>query len=115
LQLTPPPVKDVVLSAAVGAFVSDQHPSLDVDVLVNGHLLARWSFANGQNVGERQIIIPLNIAKESALRADFRMYDPKSPAELGLSTDGRKLGLGLYTLRLFEVDSSQLSCAETHL
>ena len=109
-RLTPPPVKDVVLSVMVSAFVSDHHPSLDVDVFVNGHILARWSFANGQNVGERQIIIPLNIAKEPTLRVDFRMYDPKSPAELGLSTDGRELGLSMYTLRMFEVDSSALKC-----
>jgi hypothetical protein len=110
LQLTPPPVKAVVLSATVGAFVSDQHPSLDVDVFVNGCILASWSFANGQNVGERQIIIPLNIAKEPTLRVVFRMYDSKSPAELGLSTDGRKLGLSMYTLRMFEVGSSTLKC-----
>ena len=114
-QLTPPPVKEVVLSATVGAFVSDQHPSLDVDVLVNGHILTRWSFTNGQNVGERQIIIPLNIAKESTLRVDFHIYDPKSPAELGLSTDGRKLGLSMYTLRLFEVGSPLLQCGGTYL
>jgi hypothetical protein len=107
-RLTPPPVKAVVLSAMVGAFVSDHHPNLDVDVFVNGHILAHWSFANGQNVGERQIIVPLHIAQEPTLRVDFRMYDPNSPAELGLSTDGRKLGLSMYTLRMFEVGSSIL-------
>jgi 2-polyprenyl-3-methyl-5-hydroxy-6-metoxy-1,4-benzoquinol methylase len=114
-QLTPPPVKAVVFSTTVGAFVSDQHPSLDVDVFVNGHIMARWSFTNSQNVGERQIIIPLNIAKAPTLRVEFRMYDPKSPAELGLSTDGRKLGLSMYTLRMFEVGSATLACGEMRL
>jgi hypothetical protein len=50
----------------------------------------------------RVITIPKSLIQENMglLIIELRIKDPKSPAELGLDTDSRRLGLGLISLRL---------------
>jgi hypothetical protein len=40
------------------------------------------------------------LAKQRTLWIEFIDHDPKSPADLGYSTDSRKLGLAIETLNL---------------
>jgi hypothetical protein len=64
---------------------------------VNGALAAEWQFAN---LHPRVLALPIPAAADAGadLRVAFRIRHPMSPLELGLSLDGRKLGIMLRRL-----------------
>src|SRR5262249_60892982 len=91
------------LLADAGALVSNRHLRQEVDLLVNGVLVARWSFRfQEKSVDERRAVIPADVARRgNPMRVTFRIHDPTSPAHVGLSDDPRLLGLSMRRLRIF--------------
>jgi hypothetical protein len=61
-----------------------------------GEMLFDQSRPSGQFVFE----VPDDALRAGTLRVDFAIADPKSPKELGLSTDTRTIGFGLISLKL---------------
>jgi len=102
-----PPSGDVELSAIVQAYVIEEHPELDVEVIVNGEQVDQWEFVYGESAGGgRKAVVPADlVAKQNPLEIVFKIPDAKSPAELGVSSDGRVLGLGMHELRLDNISS----------
>ncbi|MBD1869717.1 hypothetical protein H6F95_20925 [Cyanobacteria bacterium FACHB-471] len=108
MQVDGSPASNAVeLSAIARAFVNEEHPKLDVEVIVNGEEVGQWEFVYGESAdGERKAVIPADlVAKQNPLEIVFKMPNAKSPAELGISSDGRVLGLGIYELRLDNVSN----------
>jgi hypothetical protein len=101
LKLSAPPKRDLNLCIGGHAFVNDKHPNQEIDVLLNEHLLKTLKY-NSSSKAARMVRIPrsLTLEKEGCLLIQFRFKDAKSPAELGLSGDGRILGLHLEWMQL---------------
>jgi hypothetical protein len=104
LKLLDTPDRDMALSIEGQAFLTEKHPVQDIEVLVNQHPVEtlRYTFPSG--IDMRVITIPKSLVKEKKglLIIKFKIKDPKSSAELGLSTDDRLLGLAVVSLRLDE-------------
>jgi hypothetical protein len=96
------PTQDMALSIEGQAFLTDKHPVQDIEVFVNHHPveMLRYTFPSG--IDTRVITIPQSLIQEKKglLIIEFKIKNPKSPAELGLNTDARLLGLGLVSLRM---------------
>jgi hypothetical protein len=91
------PTKDVVIRLTVGAFAPRGFVRT-FDVLANGRRVAAWTFAVG-GPAEKTIRLSLPSPKRHFI-IQFRSNAPKSPFELGVSGDRRKLGLYLSSLRI---------------
>jgi len=93
---------DLMLSVQARAFVVPQYPRQDIDVLVNGRQAGTFSFDSFDLV-ERSLRVPADLmAGSEVLEMTFISKSARSPAELGLSADSRRLGIGIanVTLRL---------------
>jgi hypothetical protein len=102
LPLAEVPQDDTLLLADTGAFLSKGHPQQDVDLLVNGVLVAQWTFRLQDRVDERRAVIPAAVGRrENPMQLTFRIHNPTSPARVGLSGDTRRLGLSMQRLRIF--------------
>ena len=68
------------------AFIADNRPSQEVDILVNGHFVDALKYDQKFNSGVRVVKIPKTIAmeKNGQLLINFNVKNPKSPAELGI-------------------------------
>jgi hypothetical protein len=103
----PKPLGRLLLRANVSAFIGEWHPRAQVDIYANGNFLANWRFdvdhMEEAHRAWREAIIPPDIVSEGHIRVQFRIQDPASPWELGLSPDGRSLGVMLHEL-VIEVD-----------
>lgn len=80
-------------------FLPAARPTQQIDVLVNGTICAQWRFESGDRGQPRSLPCPL----PEDLRAEqvwitFRIADPRSPLECGVSDDRRTLGLGLIDM-----------------
>lgn len=96
------PKKDLELLIGSQAFLAPNHPTQEVEIIVNGEKVGTLKYSLEFNGGVRKITIPkaLVLKDKGDLFIQFRIKNPKSPAELGLSADSRKLGIGLMTLEL---------------
>ena len=91
----------LALAFRVQPCVAASHPTMDVDVLANGRLVAQWSFAfAAANETERRIVIEDGPMHEDLMRLEFRIAHPFSPARAGLSSDHRELGLMFEEARI---------------
>ena len=98
------PPHGVELIGDVRRVVSPLQRAADVGVFVNGVAVARWLFTTAAPAGERRAAIPAVLVRAHApLRIVFRAAAARSPAELGLSADGRHLGIGLSRLSISAV------------
>jgi hypothetical protein len=95
---------DAVLKVTSIPFVTPRNPILCVDVLVNGVQVDQWTFDRGDEFQERSAPVPRDVVcAATPIQIVFRFHNVKSPAEvLPPSTDPRKLGLGVRSLRLSE-------------
>jgi hypothetical protein len=103
LETDQPVDSDLVFSSLVGAFVSEKQRELSAQVLVNGVRIDEWRFVYGRGAAYQTLktTIPrslFNKARPCAI--EFRLSRATSPAELGLSPDPRKLGLGFIRAEL---------------
>jgi len=102
LCLSSLPKNDLELLIEGHAFLTDKHPFQEVDILVNGHHVATLKYDQQSNEGLRVVKLPkpLALGKNGQLLIRFNFKNPKSPIELGLSSDARRLGLGIVSLEL---------------
>jgi hypothetical protein len=108
MKIDAPVSGELELAAEVMAYVSERHPSQDVEVLVNDRKIGLWNFTL-ENTGilEKRLDIPAGlIGSTSEIKITFRPLDPVSPKSLGVSRDPRHLGLGIRTLRLVKASAS---------
>jgi hypothetical protein len=91
---------DINLLIEGHAFINEKHPSLDVDVYLKDHYLTTLKYTLAENKSTKSIKIPkkLIIDSKQLLPIRFNYRGPKSPEELGVSTDSRRLGLGLLSV-----------------
>jgi hypothetical protein len=99
MKLDSRPNSAVIMTAAVLAFCPAQRPTLAAEVLVNGSSMAWWHFIEPGHLEERRIVIPKEMVGDM-LHVLFRIRLPRAPADMGISTDTRALGIGLVQLRL---------------
>jgi hypothetical protein len=103
LETDEPADSDLVFSSLVGAFVSEKQRELSAQVLVNGVRIDEWRFVYGRGAAyqTRKMTIPRSVFnKARPCTIVFRLSRATSPAELGLSGDPRKLGLGFVRAEL---------------
>ena len=83
------------------AFVHARHPRLDIVCRVEGHDVAAWSCTTAAPGGIQRLTIPATlVAADGTIELEFSISEPRSPAELGVNSDHRLLGIGVETLRL---------------
>jgi glycosyltransferase involved in cell wall biosynthesis len=81
------------------AFVHEKHPRLDIACKCEGQDVAAWSCTIAAPGGIQCLTIPADIVSESrAIDLEFSISEPRSPAELGASSDVRQLGIGIESL-----------------
>lgn len=107
IPLNPENNQDLILSVLATAFVNEVHREQNIDVVVNGKLLKRWSFRYGQPGSDRTVEIPsalLNGTPE--LRITFKILNALSPKSLNLWNDSRELGIELIKIKVFAKTSN---------
>ena len=103
LETDQPADSDLVFSSLVGAFVSEKQRELSAQVLVNGVRIDEWTFVYGRGTAyqTRKLTIARSVFnKARPCTIVFHLSRATSPAELGLSRDPRKLGLGFIRAEL---------------
>jgi len=100
------PKNDFELLIEGHAFLAREHPSQEIDLLVNKQYVATLKYDQQSNGGARAVTIPKRLVMENngQLLLKFSFKNPKSPAELGLSDDGRRLGIGIVSIELKPTD-----------
>jgi hypothetical protein len=98
------PASDLLLQARVGAYVNAKNPDAQATVLVNGVPSGAWEFHYKPDAAPYEMK-ELRLSREALDAAvppviTFRVTEARSPLELGLSGDPRKLGLAVYEIRL---------------
>lgn len=98
LELREPAMHGVVIDLVVMPFTPDRHPTIQVDATVNGRPVELRTY-DRENMGvPQQWLIELPKLSGTLIWLDLNMRSPVSPRELGMSEDGRRLGLGLVSL-----------------
>jgi hypothetical protein len=105
LQLPSRPASGLVLDFDAHAFTPPQRPGFKETLTVSGDMVAEWDIQAAEPLIRRRVLIPSRLVASSLVRLEFRDFDPRSPAELGLSVDARKLGLAVHTARLSLADN----------
>ena len=101
LALESPATGTLKLTATVAAFVIPQHSKQAVDILVNGNPVGRWEFRFGEQMAERQVVIPHSVANGARqLLITFLLPDAVVPAALKLNSDTRMLGITVPQIRV---------------
>jgi hypothetical protein len=100
LPLAAAPTGDLLLSIEATAFAPPQRKRFDDTLMVNGSIVAQWPITNWEPSIQKQVRLPAALIRSSVVRIEFINHDPRSPADLGISADTRKIGLSLQTLRL---------------
>lgn len=78
--------------------------ALDVTCLAEGERLLSWTCSPASWRGVQRIAIPSHlVSSHGVCNLAFEVAEPQSPAELGLSPDTRRLGIGLESMQLAEV------------
>ena len=100
LPLTRVPSGPVDVALEAHAFIRPDHPELRVSVSCEDTVVAEWIIRT-PDVATRSASIPQRLtADHGALVLTLNIEAPKSPQELGESSDSRRLGLGVRRLRL---------------
>ena len=92
----------------VHAFVHPDRPAIEADVVVNGTPLDTWDFGveDGGTATTKVVVVqPQVLAGDGALWIEFRIHGARSPEELHISSDTRKLGIGLRSVVMRAIDS----------
>ncbi|MFZ0592709.1 MAG: hypothetical protein WAM39_19780 [Bryobacteraceae bacterium] len=103
MNLPAVPTTDFRLTLTAKAFTPPQRPNFEETLRVNNKQFVSWRVTDPEI--EEQVRLPRDLVRSGLLKIEFLNSDPRSPAEIGLSTDVRKLGLAVETLKLEPVDS----------
>lgn len=79
------------ISMNVTPFVTKSH-KIDVEVYIEDVLYEIWKFDSDFSETKNMFVKPSNVT-DDVISLKFSIKTPKSPAELGLNSDVRKLGL----------------------
>lgn len=90
----------LIIAMSFHAFVAKEHPSVQINIVINGVKADSICFAYGQDYQNWIYRLPVSEITNGMLHIIFSINNPISPLELGLSTDERKLGIGLRNIRL---------------
>ena len=100
-EVHPIPSRPVELVLACRAFVSDSNPQLQAACRVGNGAPQQLAFSREAFAGLRRLLLdPAAIAADGTLTISLSLSDPRSPADLGLSSDARPLGIGLERIWL---------------
>jgi hypothetical protein len=89
------------LSFGIRAPLAEQHPKVEVDVVVNEHRLAHLTLDLDHPTTSTTLSIPPEaLAGKHGIEIDFVVDRTGVPAELGLAPDLREIGIGLGELAL---------------
>jgi hypothetical protein len=100
LLLSNPPDYDTELLIDANAFLAKKHREFQVEVSVNQFKLGTLKYDEQSKSGVRILRIPKTVInKDGKILIRFDFKNPKSPAELGVSEDIRRLGLGLVAIQ----------------
>jgi hypothetical protein len=92
---------DSELVLAVSAFVTPDHPNLEVEVSAFDEHLAHRVFHHGEALRLFHIPFPTTAgAQARRMLFELRLSDPARPLDLGLGEDTRRLGVRLEWLRV---------------
>ncbi len=95
------PAAAYTLTLQLVAFVPEQSPRRSVQLEINGSPAATWDFMGPRNSYRETVTVPANLLKQGEpLRLRFVTSDPASPKELKISTDDRKIAVGLTSVVL---------------
>ena len=95
------PGVDLICELEAEGFVAEAHPRLTVGVFANDRRVATLRFRHGMRAEIHRFTIPcVTIAARRLLCLCFDIRHPCSPARLGLSDDGRLLGLLVQRVKL---------------
>ncbi|MBY0272181.1 MAG: FkbM family methyltransferase [Alphaproteobacteria bacterium] len=96
-------MNDFELNVEGMPFLHGAHQILHVDVVINDKNIGRITY-DSSKVVKKRIKIPKEAvsSKKGGVHIQFNIDNPKSPAELNLSKDGRALGLGIVSMQLTE-------------
>lgn len=100
LDLGSVPKTDVTLEVEAHAFTPPQRPEFIDSLFVNDEKVADWRLSSREALVRRQVRLPREAFSSGIVHIEFVNHDPFSPADFGLSTDQRKLGLALHYLSL---------------
>lgn len=96
-RLEIPEVPAMVLVLEAGGFSHPSHPVIDVTVTLNGVPIGALSAQGGLRPQRHAFVVPM---AGGWLDIRLQIANPASPAVLGLSDDGRLLGLAVTAVRL---------------
>lgn len=88
---------DVHLSLSVQAYVPPGHDPQRVRIRAGDAPLGEWIVGDQMTI---PVTVPGSAVVDDAVALTFELPDAISPAEAGVSTDGRKLGIGLHSIIL---------------
>lgn len=97
---------DLLLFVDGNALLHKKAPKQSVELWANDRLIARWRFRAGKpSPLPARLCLPRRlIGKFDVLLLTFLIRSPRSPAELGISTDARTLGIRLRSITLTHDD-----------
>ena len=101
LQLDKKTDSDLILTIEGSPYINVEHPTLEVDIVVNHKNIEHVTYNIGDSPSNKQVIIPKSILNDNnALSIEFKFKNAVSPKQLKLSSDNRKLGLFILSLNL---------------
>jgi hypothetical protein len=99
---------DLALVCDGYAFLDIKAPGQKIEVWANDQSVASWHFAQGEaSPLPARVALPLS-AGAGILFLTFKISSPRSPAELGLSSDGRALGLHVRSLAVMSGEGTNI-------
>lgn len=95
---------DLRVTLNVQPFLSETYTTNKGKIKVNNHTLTSWKFKFGETIAPIEFTIPHKYINEQGMvTLQFKIKDPKSPKELGISADVRELGLGFVSMKISEM------------
>ncbi len=91
---------NLTIRATALGFCTKSHPEVNVTVLVNDRKVAVWPLRINDSSAERAAEAPAAYLGPPVTTISFDIDDPRSPLELGVSADPRKLGMEMVKLTL---------------
>ena len=104
------PRRPLRLEAALKGFVNEKNPRVRVRVHAGGDQIAEW-ILDSADPRRCQAAIPAEKLSEDECEIAFEILDAASPAELGISVDARRLGVGMESLEFQWADELEPTAA----
>ncbi|MBR0778028.1 glycosyltransferase [Bradyrhizobium diazoefficiens] len=100
-EVRPIPARPVEIVLSCRAFVSEGHPDLHAVCRIGDGAPQEMVFSLKTFAGLRRLRLdPTAIAADGTLAISFTLRDPRSPADMALSSDVRPLGIGIERIWL---------------